>query len=870
MEAQSAQPKPTSRWGSLLQQAVAGVESRLDNILADDDSSTTIASRKEALDQPGKRAAMTMTMPVMASPSDNMSCQAATSRKNDRLQERLAKAVITRSSAKSEASSGLTSRSASPSKGVEGARRSMDSKNDGTLSVVNGLFPETERLHGHDSASDQMTQDQDGMVGTYTSRELIVHRTPPFEAVDSIVRMTLDSHDPAPIHLTPDSSPPEPSILDGHGSISDTAVEVQPIMQNEAPIDQMRSRYEAAELRRQEETHRYLEYIDALQAKLQYLTREAAEFAKKSQSEVEAGSVEQKLAIKDEKIALLMDEGQKLAHIELKHMSTIKKLRTRVSEDAKSLKQTQRNIAELENARRTTEERVKEAENSLREKLHQQKTLHEVEIQLENAKLENDRKAIENAELRQQLSNTNNSSETNKVIELKQLLEAQKKTASELRDDLSNAKLERKLTDERHRAHVHELQQKFNRGNEKAKLIETELQGELSVLETRLESLRARAEDISSGSSGDTQAKLLRQIETLQTQYAVASENWRGIEGSLLARISSLESQRDEITKREEDIRRKARTMEYHIEESSNKIQDLEQQVNEKKTQLITVHHALSSTEANVVKLQNDLLLERENWQARLHEHLEAGRRELQSQTNDVLSPQLRTEFPVMPNRQKWQAEKASPHGRRHQVGSGLGLVNTTIPSTDRSMARRHSGQPPPSLGSGTPHGQDSLASTPQPSIHSGIPETPSSQTYHQEDFFDGVVTPATPERTINDMFSASTAAAGPSVQLVERMSAAVRRLESEKAATRDELDRLRAQRDEAREQVVTLMREAEEKRVADVKILKLETEIGEINQRYQTTLEMLGEKSEMVDELQADIEDVKQMYRDLVNNTMR
>ena len=81
------------------------------------------------------------------------------------------------------------------------------------------------------------------------------------------------------------------------------------------------------------------------------------------------------------------------------------------------------------------------------------------------------------------------------------------------------------------------------------------------MLESRLESLRARAEDISSRSSGDTQAKLLRQIETLQTQYLVASENWQGIEGSLQARISSLESEIDDVVKRERDIRRKTRTI---------------------------------------------------------------------------------------------------------------------------------------------------------------------------------------------------------------------------------------------------------------------------------------------------------------------
>ncbi|MCJ1380501.1 hypothetical protein MMC17_003606 [Xylographa soralifera] len=877
MAAQSSQPKSTSRWGSLLQQAVAGVESRLDNILADDDSSTTVTVRKDAVNHPGQRAAMTMTIPITASPSINVSREASMTRKNGRLQERLSKAVITRNNPKSGASSGLLSRSASPNKAVDSSRGSMDSKSDGTISVINGMFPETEKLHGCYSPSDQLPRDSDAMVDTSTSRELDVQRTLPFEAVDSTTRTSSESHDLVPNHLCTRSFPPESSSLNRFGSTLNTAVKIQPTIQSEMVIDQMRAKYETAELGRQNETHRYFEHIDALQAKLQYLTREATDFAKKTKSEAEAGSVEQMLAIKDEKIALLMGEGQELAQNELKYMNTIKKLRTRVMEDAKSLKETQRINAELEKAKTSMEERAKEAEDSRRENFRQQKTLQEQEIQLEEAKLDNSRRAIEHAELQQQLSNSQSVRGVNEVTELGKLVEAQKKTMSEMRDDLSNVKLERELTDERHQGHVRELQEKFNRGNEKAKVTEVELRGELSVLESRLESLRARAEDISSGNSGDTQAKLLRQIETLQTQYAVANENWRGIEGSLLARISRLESERDDLAKREGDIRRKARTMvnqcrqlENQKEESSSQIQVLEQQFKEQKAQLSKVHQVLASTEAEVVKLQKDVMSERKNWQARLEENLETQKRESQSQNFNTSSPQIRTELPVVQNRQKWKAEKASPHGRRHQAGSGSGLVNATIPSTDRSMARRHSGQPPHFSESGMPHRLGSLASTSQPSLHNGIPETPSSETYHQEDFFDGIISATTPERSIDDIFSASTAAAGPSVQLVERMSAAVRRLESEKAATRDDLDRLLAQRDEAREQVVTLMREVEGKRVADAKILKLEMEVEEINQRYQTTLEMLGEKSEMVDELQADIGDVKQMYRDLVNSTMR
>ena len=76
-----------------------------------------------------------------------------------------------------------------------------------------------------------------------------------------------------------------------------------------------------------------------------------------------------------------------------------------------------------------------------------------------------------------------------------------------------------------------------------------------------MEALRGRIEEASSSSTGDAHAKLLRQVETLQSQYSIASENWQGIEGSLLAQISSLERERDELIRKESGLRRKARDM---------------------------------------------------------------------------------------------------------------------------------------------------------------------------------------------------------------------------------------------------------------------------------------------------------------------
>jgi hypothetical protein len=139
-----------------------------------------------------------------------------------------------------------------------------------------------------------------------------------------------------------------------------------------------------------------------------------------------------------------------------------------------------------------------------------------------------------------------------------------------------------------------------------------------------------------------------------------------------------------------------------------------------------------------------------------------------------------------------------------------------------------------------------------------------------RDDVFDNLETSSSPHQMLQDMVSVSTVAAGPSVQLVERMSAAIRRLESEKVATREELARISKQRDEARVEIVTLMREAEANKLMSQRVTELETTVSDVNARYETTLELLGEKSELVEELRADVEDVKAMYRDLVERTIR
>ena len=65
-------------------------------------------------------------------------------------------------------------------------------------------------------------------------------------------------------------------------------------------------------------------------------------------------------------------------------------------------------------------------------------------------------------------------------------------------------------------------------------------------------------------------------------------------------------------------------------------------------------------------------------------------------------------------------------------------------------------------------------------------------------------------------------------------------------------------------------MKDIDSAKQAKSKASELETELAELNARYQTTLELLGEKSELVEELRADVQDVKAMYRELVERTVK
>jgi len=342
------------------------------------------------------------------------------------------------------------------------------------------------------------------------------------------------------------------------------------------------------------------------------------------------------------------------------------------------------------------------------------------------------------------------------------------------------------------------------------------------------------------------------------------------------------------------------------LEISQSKISDLEGELRSSKKQL----GKFKKEQAEEISALNlAFSKERENWQMELQTRLEEERTKWIEASRTFSPP---PQAPLLPPASAHPIKKlsgplstsegyflGSNNNNHRENPRSPGPLETPITPEGLGLIALPAGQlpPPPSRrGFSTPPlpiRQDSLSihsSSPRTSLQN-IATTPLTTNPEQDlntvpfDFYETSINPATaasfagpytyqtptspyPQSLArhSDMISVSTVAAGPSVQLVEHMSSTIRLLESELAAIREEMETAQTQRDDARREVVDMVREVEGSREAERRVKELESEVEELKRREECTLEMLGEKSELVDELRQDVLDLKGLYRDLVS----
>jgi hypothetical protein len=867
--------KPTAKkatgggWGSMFTGAISNLESRLDTILADE---TDPAARQRLTEQAQKeaksrqRAGSGSLTPASAARG---SLEASRTRAgNDRLAERLARATAKKNAeGGSGVSSEVPSRVGSPAIGSEsGSPRPSSDVKRSVEEPRSTPAIDTPKIEKEDESKDKDVETMEEAVPASENAALptlLSSGLPINLARISMESSTRPSLDTTALEDSP-SSRPSSDLPNGSIATSKSATEL------EAEMSQMRTVYEQAEKQRQDEMHAHLERIDALQAKLQYLAKETVAAAKEANASAAAGSPEAKAAAKDEKIALLMQEGEKLSKNELRHMQTIKKLRAKTTEDEKSAAELRKRLDRVERSEADLKQKVRRAEAAERQANEKIKQIAIIEKQVDEMKEDRERAAELIRTLTTQLKTAEKKAEQAQKDANSKATEVDKNRVAELENELEDAQIERKLAEDRAKSEIRKVKDEADRQRERFGVRELEYKNEIASLDSRLEAMRARAEEASSesGVAGEGSVKLMRQVETLQSQYSLAKENWETIESSLNARLSALEQERDEATKREADIRKKARDSanktrkaEEEVEASAEQVSTLNAELRTCREELASLRKSYERADTALADAKADQDRQKRIWESELSSRIEEEKARWQRQ------------HPTRMDSASTSGRKLSIHDPKRPSGrlglNDLSALQIHLPE-HRPSSRRSSGFPTPGLSSsryvGTPDRDASPSLSRQESMlnfdHASMPPTPSIEV--DADMYEDNEAPS-PHRTINDLVSTSTAGAGPSVQLVERMSAAVRRLESEKATYKDELARLSAQRDDARNEIVVLMREVEGKQTDEGRITAAEKELAEVKSRYEACLEMVGEKEEEVEELKQDVQELKRIYRELV-----
>ncbi|KAF5637010.1 TATA element modulatory factor [Fusarium tjaetaba] len=862
-------PGKGSRWGAFLSSAFEGVENRLDNLLDEDQQAAQGYEQQQ-----GMKAAPAPSPSPSPSPKPTASAAAPKpNRANDRLQARLAKAMASRTS------------QSSPRSSIDTSRSSVDKERPAsTEPVVTRQSIEVPEIKPTESAN---------QVDKSTSSDSPASAPPAEQPATSegsdsqeVSEQNLKHDFPTPIIVeppfeaeprsTPEEVTEKSSIQQKPNSpISDIRHPVEAPQIVDASVEESQKDQDApqAHAPRAEEIQEYIEQIDSLQAKLQFLSKNAADAARQTASSAEAGSVERKLAEKDEKIALLMEEGRKLSTSEQKFRTTVRKLRTQIIDNEKQaneLKQgKEKALAEVESLRSRINN--KEEQEQRNEEVRKANAM----LQKELDALKKDKAVKEEAyrRLEQESKAKTEQIQATHTEALKKALDVEKNKQQELDRTIASLRSEKEaLVEKLHLTEI-EWQEKLDRALERGRNIEEELKLELRAVEGKLEAMRVTAEEASAGSGGDI--KLIRHIETLQSQYASASENWQGIETSLLAKAASLEKERDEAQRRESEMRKKARDAATRYKRLEDELQDVSPALTVARQELETCREELAalriqhkSVETALEQARNEL--EKQQRAASREVSAEAERRQWaddvatstprsQSRPDSPLLSVARTfssDFIGLPVPARQPRRVPTPGSQTESAGDGFFFgrrMSSQPPRPSALSTAGHAIPPPPPFSPFEPPTESPRAASPPPDRDDGLDDGD----------------PSSPRNVAQDMISVSTVGAGPSVQLVERMSAAIRRLEAEKVAAKEEMARVCSQRDEARSDIVNLMTELETQKTASARVTELEAEVENINSRYQTTLEMLGEKSELVEELKADVQDVKDMYRELVERTV-
>jgi hypothetical protein len=435
---------------NFFQKGLAGLESRLDKVLLDETDQAALAARDKEKLLP---APATAPEPVLRRSGE-------TTRGRTTMQERLKAAV------EGGRGSGSGSRSRTPA-----GRNSADTmRGRGSVDVSRGSGQGS--LDVKREADGGSLEEEAAAAGEERTVPIVIE---PEELGKEEVTNGGDSEIPSPsparnsIERPPSPLPAAPTNGDHLPRSADDLQELLIRLQADLAI---------CETRRAEESHAASERVDALEAKLQYLSRSSAAEARERSAST---PTEKALAERDEKIALLIEEGEQLSKNELKLQTAIKKLRAKAQDEEKAAAEAKRRQEKAEKQVEDEREKTRRLQESERKLNETVKALGNIEGEIETLRKGNVAATEIIKDLEQKLDEERMRVEEAEGKAQTEALEKEKKTTLELGARLERVQSEAAMVEEKLKSEVGDLKSKVERDSEKARAREAELKAEQSV-----------------------------------------------------------------------------------------------------------------------------------------------------------------------------------------------------------------------------------------------------------------------------------------------------------------------------------------------------------------------------------------------------
>lgn len=591
-----------------------------------------------------------------------------------------------------------------------------------------------------------------------------------------------------------------------------------------------------------------------MKIKLAQATEENRILREKMTNTANSGEMDKKLAEKDNTIKQLMEEGQTLSKRELKLNDRIRTLAQTNSKLETSLKSYSEKNEE-------TLLKLSEIEDIM--KVHKIKSIDQL-FELLNSSS----KQVQ--ELQHVLDKEKELNWEAKYKELQKMYEAELNDKKSYIKQVNDSALELQMLKQQVQLDVQSKDDLIFLLNREIVEIRDENSTEITRLESKIEGLRMENEsflkmarkgvdDADDNAAAHKQidylefAKLSETHRNLQSQYVSSQENWKLIESNLLSKVDGLVSSLEAVKKSKVKSVNEVKKLNSQLSILVEQVQKLKQEVtalrDEKKELEFQVQIKAtdySELEDKLDELKTVFNSDRQNYDIKINTLNETIRKfeELNQVYNSSVSSDNMT----------------SLHSRRFR-DSGL-HINLEARST-----RNFSTHSMNSLGTPMQQWEDpNLAApfTPYGLSQHHFSSSSLTEEIHPFDAPDSGTTDVAYSFK-NETPTLPSSGGTKNIQLINKMSSSIRRLELELLSLKEENEQITTEKDNAQQEVVG--KYDLEKQVANLLeiVVRLEKEVAEGKKTEETLLEVIGEKSEKVAELQADVVDLKDLCRQQV-----